>query len=415
MTTSQNLTISSANAVDDGSYVSSITQVNGAVQASGTVVFAVNPEDADTVTLNGVEITFVEENATGNEVFIGATLADTLVSLKTLLDATEEANLLVATYAVDEDTLTVTYKAYSTGGNAYTTVASVATPSGATLAGGVNGTGSIVYTTNLLAGDTVTIDGVVFTIVASGATGNQINVGGTLTLTLDNIVTALNASTNVKVALATYSKVSTTTLKVTYDNSVKNGSDFPISSLTQGSTGARKVLVVGLDANWNRVQDLVTLDGQSAVALTNVKLHPYVASITSAGSGNTNAGIIYIGYGTVTTGVPASIVLAIGTHGMNQSRYGMMPVPEGYMAYPVQPIHFHSNGSAPATLWAQYKPYGSVWLGGVGADVSTTVTEKTVPITTPHFPARTLIRMVGQAGSGTPICSGEVSLAFIKK
>lgn len=43
--------------------------------------------------------------------------------------------------------------------------------------------------------DTVTVDGVVFTAVASGATGNQFNQGGTDTADAASLVTAINANT----------------------------------------------------------------------------------------------------------------------------------------------------------------------------------------------------------------------------
>jgi hypothetical protein len=42
--------------------------------------------------------------------------------------------------------------------------------------------------------DTITVNGVAFTAKASGATGNQFNIGGTVTITATNFVTAFNAS-----------------------------------------------------------------------------------------------------------------------------------------------------------------------------------------------------------------------------
>jgi phage tail sheath gpL-like len=48
---------------------------------------------------------------------------------------------------------------------------------------------------NVSVSDTVTIGGVVFTAVASGATGNQFNQGGTDTADAASLVTAVNANT----------------------------------------------------------------------------------------------------------------------------------------------------------------------------------------------------------------------------
>lgn len=57
------------------------------------------------------------------------------------------------------------------------------------------GTVAVVFTANAAATNTVTVCGVVFTAVASGATGNQFNVGAALTNSIDNLVAAINAST----------------------------------------------------------------------------------------------------------------------------------------------------------------------------------------------------------------------------
>lgn len=49
------------------------------------------------------------------------------------------------------------------------------------------------------ASQTCTINGVTFTAVASGATGNQFNIGGSVAVTAANFVTAFNASTSPKI------------------------------------------------------------------------------------------------------------------------------------------------------------------------------------------------------------------------
>ncbi len=59
----------------------------------------------------------------------------------------------------------------------------------------VAATGTLTGTT-VVAGNTCTVNGVVFTAVASGATGNQFNVGGTDTITMANLAAAINASTS---------------------------------------------------------------------------------------------------------------------------------------------------------------------------------------------------------------------------
>lgn len=63
----------------------------------------------------------------------------------------------------------------------------------------VQASGTVTLSSHV-ATDTVTVNGVVFTCVASGATGNQYNVGGTDTLTAVELAAAINASVTAKVA-----------------------------------------------------------------------------------------------------------------------------------------------------------------------------------------------------------------------
>jgi flagellar hook-associated protein 3 FlgL len=51
----------------------------------------------------------------------------------------------------------------------------------------------------MVATDTIIVNGVTFTCVASGATGNQFNVGGSDTLTAASFVTAFNAATSTSI------------------------------------------------------------------------------------------------------------------------------------------------------------------------------------------------------------------------
>ena len=101
---------------------------------------------------------------------------------------------------------------------------------------------------------------------------------------------------------------------------------------TSAGTGARTILVVGLDANYASQSEIVTLNGQTAVNTVNSYLRISYTEILSTGSGNAQAGTIYIGTGTVTTGVPATIYWQSETTYNNFSFAGFT-VPAGYTAY----------------------------------------------------------------------------------
>lgn len=116
---------------------------HAATSAEGTVTFDDNPADGDTLTLNGVVFTFLDTAVDPEtDVEIGVDAEETLDNLLTLLEASADVLLTVATYSVAGAVLTVSYTATGTGGNAYTlaTDSGVLTLSGATLAGGTTAT-----------------------------------------------------------------------------------------------------------------------------------------------------------------------------------------------------------------------------------------------------------------------------------
>lgn len=112
---------------------------------------------------------------------------------------------------------------------------------------------------------------------------------------------------------------------------------------TSAGTGARTVVVQGLDANYNEVSETVTLNGQTAVTMTTSMLRINYASVATAGSGNGAAGDIYIGTGTVTAGVPATAYDII-KFDYNTTITGSFTIPAGYTAYVSQGLF--SSGQA---------------------------------------------------------------------
>jgi len=114
---------------------------------------------------------------------------------------------------------------------------------------------------------------------------------------------------------------------------------------TSAGTGARTVLVNGLDASYNEISETVILNGQTAVNTVNSYLRFHYMEVVTAGSGGTAAGTIYAGVGTVTSGVPATIYGQI-TIGYNASTSAMWTVPAGYTAYMTSCTWTSSNTTA---------------------------------------------------------------------
>lgn len=97
-------------------------------------------------------------------------------------------------------------------------------------------------------------------------------------------------------------------------------------------TGARTIVIQGLDANHAEISETVTLNGQTAVNTTKLFLHINYIYVATVGSGGKNAGLIYVGDGVVTLGVPATIYGIVNT-GFNASTTAFYTVPAGYTAF----------------------------------------------------------------------------------
>lgn len=94
---------------------------------------------------------------------------------------------------------------------------------------GVAPTGNITFTANPSAGHTITLNGVTWTFVASGATGSQTNIGASLSATLTQLATDLNASVNASITPATYAGT-TTQLTITHDTLGATGNAYTLAS-----------------------------------------------------------------------------------------------------------------------------------------------------------------------------------------
>ena len=99
-----------------------------------------------------------------------------------------------------------------------------------------------------------------------------------------------------------------------------------------GGTGARTLLIEGLDANYKEISEVVALDGQTAVNTTNTYHAINNLTVLTTGSASHNVGTIYLGTGVVTAGVPAVLWDLIGPT-YNQRTTAHYTIPAGYTGY----------------------------------------------------------------------------------
>ena len=135
-----------------------------------------------------------------------------------------------------------------------------------------NPVGQIAFTANPTAGDTITINGVVWTFVASGATGTQTNIGSSLDATLTRLVDDLNFSTNPAITPGTYSNLSGNKLKVVYDSMNASAATFTLASssvngvptqllLYDSTITASNMTSGAIQSHFNRSTDIIDNNG----------------------------------------------------------------------------------------------------------------------------------------------------------
>jgi hypothetical protein len=108
-----------------------------------------------------------------------------------------------------------------------------------------------------------------------------------------------------------------------------------------GGTGANSIKIVGLDADYNEVEEDITLTGQTQKITQTSWLRVYRMYITLAGSGGAAAGTIYLANTGASAGVPTGTVYASILLGSGQTEMAVYTVPAGYTLY-LDDINFTS-------------------------------------------------------------------------
>lgn len=113
---------------------------------------------------------------------------------------------------------------------------------------------------------------------------------------------------------------------------------------TSGGTGAQTVLVRYIQySTGNEVSAVVTMNGQAAVTVTTDGYAVNEVRTVSVGSTGSNVGFVRVGYGTVTSGVPANVLSGMDVN-TNVSQQLVYTVPTGKTA------EIHSYGVACSKL-----------------------------------------------------------------
>lgn len=123
-----------------------------------------------------------------------------------------------------------------------------------------------------------------------------------------------------------------------------------------GGSGAEGVDIIGLDANGLVKRVSAVMDGQTAVSI-GVFSRVFRAVVTGT---QANVGIVYIGSGTVTTGVPANKFAGILAAGI-QTQMAIFTVPSNMVGLLVKwEASLQGVGTKSAVLQPYYRPSGGI-------------------------------------------------------
>ena len=102
----------------------------------------------------------------------------------------------------------------------------------------VNASGSISFAANPSPGDTITLNSTVWTFVSGTPSGDETEIQATVTQTLDQLVSDLNASADAEIAKCTYSRpTSTQTLVIVFDTAGPTGNSFTLAASAASVSG----------------------------------------------------------------------------------------------------------------------------------------------------------------------------------
>lgn len=141
--------------------------------------------------------------------------------------------------------------------------------------GGTAATGTVSIATQPTTGQTVLINGAVFTFrTGSAPLSSDVLIGAAAANTVANLVAKLNASTDPRVAMAQYSSA-TTTMTVTFGIKGTIGNTFTLAAGTAAATVSGATLTGGTNPTSRRVDVTTGVEQPSLVSLAReLRLHP---------------------------------------------------------------------------------------------------------------------------------------------
>lgn len=125
------------------------------------------------------------------------------------------------------------------------------------------------------------------------------------------------------------------------------------TSDTSAGTGARTIKIIGLDSNYDRLEETITMNGTSTVTSTNNFLRINSAYVVTSGSNETNVGDITFVIGGNNQGVISATI--------GQTQRSHFTVPKGFRLFLIG-FEANSTSNAEFEVHLMSKTFGESWL-----------------------------------------------------
>lgn len=172
----------------------------------------------------------------------------------------------------------------------------------------------------------------------------------------------------------------------------------PNDTNSSGS-GARTIRIVGLDNNFDEIQEDINMNGTGTVVSTNSYIRVFKAQVLTVGASGFNEGTININATTATS------LEALIAPQLNQTTQSQYTVPNGYYAA-IGNLMFSAQIADAARIYVDYRPFGEIFRPQRFFNIYQQVFQD---ILTPTFlaaPKSDLrIRAIKTGGAGTVECS----------
>jgi hypothetical protein len=184
---------------------------------------------------------------------------------------------------------------------------------------------------------------------------------------------------------------------------------------TAAGDGARTVLIDGLNADYERVTEVASLNGQTGVTLTNQYLRVNKITVLTAGANGTSSGNIYVGTGAINTGVPAVVINQTGVLA-NETEASFYSVPAGHTAF--INAWTMSSGNTTPDEWTRFtlriRPFGGVFGIKAQYHLAASGIYECMAVYPLPVPEKSDIDVLAATSDGTASVSSQLQIVLVK-